>query len=85
MIPRVASASKAPYRMSTPELVDLKLNLKEMLDTVDMRPIVSPWGAPFMFMKKMDGTLRLCIHYLQLDKVTIKNRYPSPQIDDIFD
>jgi hypothetical protein len=73
------------YRMSTPELVELKLQLKEMLDKGYIRPSVSPWGAPVLFVKKKDGTLRLCIDYRQLNKVTIKNRYPLSQIDDLFD
>ena len=77
--------SRTPYRMSTPELVELKLQLKEMMDKVYIRPSVSPWGAPVLFVKKKDGTLRLCIEYRQLNKVTIKNKYPFPRIDDPFD
>ena len=80
-----APASKSPYRMSTPELVDLKLQLKEILDKGYIRPCVSPWGAPILFVKKKDGTLKLCIDYKQLNKLTIKNRYPLPRIDDLFD
>ena len=76
--------SRTPYRMSTPELVELKL-LKEMMDKGYIRPNVSPWGAPVLFVKKKDGTLRLCIDYRQLNKVTIKNKYPLPRIDDLFD
>eukprot|EP00253_Pinus_taeda_P018697 PITA_18697 len=71
--------------MSIPELVELKLQLKEMLDKGYIRPSVSPWGAPVLFVRKKDGTLRLCIDYRQLNKVTIKNRYPLPRIDDLFD
>ena len=55
--------SKAPYRMSTPELVELKLQLKEMLDKGYIIPSVSPWGEPVLFVKKKDGTLRLCIDH----------------------
>jgi hypothetical protein len=77
--------SRTPYRMSTPELVELKLQLKEMMDKGYIRPSVSPWGAPVLFVKKKDGTLRLCIDYRQLNKVTIKNKYPLPRIDDLFD
>ncbi len=58
-----APTSKAPYKMSTPELVELKLQLKEMLDKGYIRPSVSPWGAPVLFVKKQDDTLRLCSHY----------------------
>jgi len=71
--------------MSTPELVELKLQLKKMLDKGYIRSSVSPWGAPMLFVKKKDGTLRLCIDYRQLNKVTIKNRYPLPRIDYLFD
>jgi hypothetical protein len=71
--------------MSTPELVELKLQLKEMMDKGYIRPSVSPWGASVLFLKKKDGTLRLCIDYRQLNKVTIKNKYPLPRIDDLFD
>jgi hypothetical protein len=83
--PGAVSVSRTPYRMSTPELVELKLQLKEMMDKGYIRPSVSPWGAPVLFVKKKDGTLRLCIDYRQLNKVTIKNKYPLPRIDDLFD
>jgi hypothetical protein len=79
------SVSRTPYRMSMPELVELKLQLKEMMDKGYIRPSVSPWGALILFVKKKDGTLRLCIDYRQLNKVTIKNKYPLPRIDDLFD
>jgi hypothetical protein len=71
--------------MSTPNLVELKFQLKEMMDKGYTWPNVSPWGAPVLFVKKKDGTLRLCIDYRQLNKVTIKNKYPLPRIDDLFD
>lgn len=71
--------------MSTPELVDLKLQLKVMLEKGYIRPIVWPWGAPIFFVKKKDATLRLCIDYMILNKVTIKNRYFLSTIDDLFD
>ena len=64
---------------------ELKLQLQELINKNDVRPSVSPWGAPVLFVKKTDGTLRLCIDYCQLNKMTIKNRYPLPCIDDIFD
>jgi hypothetical protein len=78
------SLSKTPYRMSTPELVELKLQLKETMNKGYIQPNVSPWGAPVLFLKKKDGTLRLCRDYRQLNKVTIKNKYPLPRIDDLF-
>ena len=77
--------SRTPYRMSTPELVELKLQLREMMDKGYIQPSVSPWGGLVLFVKKKDGTLRLCIDYRQLNKVTIKNKYPLPRIDDLFD
>jgi hypothetical protein len=74
-----------PYRMSTPELQELKMKLKELLDLGLIRPSVSPWGAPVIFIRKKDGLWRLCIDYRQLNKVTIKNQYLLPRIDDLFD
>jgi hypothetical protein len=85
LAPGAVLVSKTPYRMSTPELVELKLQLKEMMDKGYIQPSVSPWGAPVLFVKKKDGTLRPCIDYRQLNKVTIKNKYPLPKIDDLFD
>jgi hypothetical protein len=85
LVPGVVPTSKVPYRMSTPELVELKVQLKEMLDKGYIRLSVSPWGAPTLFVKKKDGTLCLCIDYRQLNKMTIKNKYPFPRIDDLFD
>jgi len=83
-VPGVAPASEEPYRMSTLELVELKLQLKEILDKGCIRPSVSPLGAPVLFVRKKDGTLILCIDYRQLNKVTIKNRYHLLRIDDLF-
>ena len=70
--------------MNILELNELKPQLKELIDKKYIRPSVSPWGAPVIFVKK-DGTLRLCIDYHKLNKMTIKNRYPFPHIDNIFD
>ena len=77
--------SKAPYQMNILELNELKSQLKELIDKKYIRPSVSPWGAPVIFIKKKDGTLRLCIDYHQLNKMTIKNIYPFPHTDDLFD
>ena len=85
LIPGAAPVSRAPYRMSVPELTELKMQLQELLDKQYIRPSVSPWGAPVLFVKKKDGTLRLSIDYRQLNKVAIKNKYPLPRIDDLFD
>ena len=71
--------------MSIPEMTELKIQLQELLEKGYIRPSVSPWGAPVLFVKKKDGTLRLCIDYRHLNKVTIKNKYPLPRINDLFD
>nr|GFD50490.1 putative reverse transcriptase domain, aspartic peptidase domain protein [Tanacetum cinerariifolium] len=77
--------SKAPYRMAPIELKELKDQLRELLERSCIRPSVSPWGAPVLFVKKKDGSMRLCIDYCKLNKITIRNRYPLPRIDDLFD
>ena len=83
--PNTTPISRAPYRMAPAELKELKVQLQELLDKGFIRPSVSPWGAPVLFVKKKDGSMRLCIDYRELNKVTIKNRYPLPRIDDLFD
>ena len=85
LIPGSAPISKAPYRMAPAELQELKKQLDELLEKGYIRPSVSPWGAPVLFVKKKDGSMRLCIDYRELNKITIKNRYPLPRIDDLFD
>ncbi|KAG8478536.1 hypothetical protein CXB51_028289 [Gossypium anomalum] len=77
--------SIAPYRMAPKELVELKAQIQELLNRGFIRPSVSPWGAPVLFVKKKDGTIQMCIDYQQLNKLTIKNKYPLPRIDDLFD
>jgi hypothetical protein len=83
--PGTEPIARTPYRMSTPELQELKMQLKELLDLGLIHPSVSPWGAPVIFIRKKDGSWRLCIDYCQLNKATIKNQYPLPRIDDLFD
>ncbi|KAL0560205.1 hypothetical protein IC582_000605 [Cucumis melo] len=83
--PGTIPISRAPYRMAPAELKELKVQLQELLDKGFIRPSVSPWGAPVLFVKKKDGSMRLCIDYRELNKVTVKNRYPLPKIDDLFD
>ncbi|KAA0051866.1 ty3-gypsy retrotransposon protein [Cucumis melo var. makuwa] len=83
--PGTAPISRAPYRMAPAELKELKVQLQKLLDKSVIRPSVSPWGAPVLFVKKNDGSMRLCIDYRELNKVTVKNRYPLPRIDDLFD
>ena len=85
LVPGAQPVSRAPYRMTTNELNELKIQLEELLEKGHICPSVSPWGAPVVFVKKKDGSLRLCIDYRQLNKLTIKNRYPLPRIDDLFD
>ena len=85
LVPNTTPISKPPYRMAPLELEELKKQLQELLDKGFIRPSVSPWGAPVLLVKKKDGTLRLCIDYRQLNQVTIKNKYPIPRIDDLFD
>ena len=70
--------------MSTPEMLELKLQLQELLEKKYTGPNVFPWGAPMLFVKKKDGTFILCTDHRQLKKVTVKNKYPLPRIDDLF-
>ena len=83
--PGTGPISKAPYRMAPAELKELKVQLQELLDKGFIRPSVSPWGAPVLFVKKKDGSMRLCVDYRELNKRTVKNRYPLPRIEDLFD
>ncbi|KAL0534031.1 hypothetical protein IC582_028308 [Cucumis melo] len=83
--PGTTSISRAPYKMAPAELKELKIQLQELLDKGFIRPSVSPWGTLVLFVKKKDGSMRLCIDYRELNKVTVKNRYPLPKIDDLFD
>jgi hypothetical protein len=77
--------SKTSYRMGTLELKELQMQLEELIKKGFICPSVSPWGAPILFVKKKDGTLRFCIDFKQLNKVTMKNKYPLSRIDDLFD
>jgi hypothetical protein len=84
-MPGETPVSKAPYRMSTPELKELQLQIEELLKKGYIHPSMSPWGVPFLFVNKKYGKLRLCIDFQQWNKVTIKNKYHLPRIDDLFD
>ena len=85
LIPGAAPIAKAPYRLAPPEMQELSSQLQELLGKGFIRPSSSPWGAPILFVKKKDGSHRMCIDYRELNKLTVKNRYPLPRIDDLFD
>jgi hypothetical protein len=85
LIPGAELVSVTPYRMSPLELKEFKSQLEELIQKHFIRPSVSPWGASVLLVKKKDGNMRLCIDYHQLNKVTIKNKYPLPRIDDLLD
>ncbi|GJV99687.1 putative nucleotidyltransferase, ribonuclease H [Tanacetum coccineum] len=77
--------AKSPYRLAPLEMQELSMQLQELQDKGFIRPSHSLWGAPVLFVKKKDGALRMCIDYRELNKLTIKNRYTLPRIDDLFD
>jgi hypothetical protein len=83
--PGTAPISKKSYRMPPNELAELKIQLQDLLDKGFIRPSASPWGCPALFVKKKDNSLRLCVDYHPLNAVTIKNKYPLPRIDILFD
>ncbi|GJS61696.1 putative reverse transcriptase domain-containing protein [Tanacetum coccineum] len=85
LIPGAAPVARAPYRLAPSEMKELSDQLKELSDKGFIRPSSSPWGAPVLFVKKKDGSFRMCIDYRELNKLTVKNRYPLPRIDDLFD
>ena len=85
LAPGTEPISRAPYRMAPAELKELKVQMEEMVNKGFVRPSTSPWGAPVLFVKKKDGSMRLYIDYRELNKVTIRNQYPLPRIDDLFD
>ncbi|WMV46245.1 hypothetical protein MTR67_039630 [Solanum verrucosum] len=85
LLPDTQPISIPPYRMAPAELKELKEQLRDLLEKGFIRPSQSPWGAPVLFVKKKDGSLRMCIDYRQLNRVTVKNKYSLPRIDDLFD
>ncbi|GJT79066.1 putative reverse transcriptase domain-containing protein [Tanacetum coccineum] len=85
LIPGAAPVARAPYRLAPSEMQELSNQLQELSDRGFIRPSTSPWGAPVLFVKKKDGSFRMCIDYRELNKLTVKNRYPLPRIDDLFD
>ncbi|KAI3684815.1 hypothetical protein L6452_34041 [Arctium lappa] len=84
LTPGAAPIARAPYRLAPTEMQEMMAQLQELLEKGFIRPSSSPWGAPVLFVKK-DGSMRMCIDYRELNKVTVKNKYPLPRIDDLFD
>jgi hypothetical protein len=85
LVPGTAPIFMRPYRMAANQLAELKEQLQELLDKGYIRPSGSPWGAPVIFVQKKDGMQRMCVDYHFLNEVTIKNKYPLPRINDLFD
>ncbi|GKE75930.1 hypothetical protein Tco_1542050 [Tanacetum coccineum] len=85
LIPGAAPVARAPYRLASSEMKELSDQLKELSDKGFIRPSSSPWGAPVLFVKKKDGSFQMCIDYQELNKLTVKNRYPLLRIDYLFD
>ncbi|GKB62133.1 putative reverse transcriptase domain-containing protein [Tanacetum coccineum] len=85
LVPGAAPVARAPYRIAPAELQELSTQLQELSDRGFIRPSSSPWGAPVLFVKKKDGSFRMCIDYRELNRLTVKNRYPLLRIDDLFD
>ncbi|GJW68679.1 putative reverse transcriptase domain-containing protein [Tanacetum coccineum] len=85
LVPGATLIAKSPYRLAPSEMQELSGQLQELQDKGFIRPSHSPWGALVLFVKKKDGSLRMCIDYRELNKLTVKNRYPLPRIDDLFD
>nr|GFB07137.1 putative reverse transcriptase domain-containing protein [Tanacetum cinerariifolium]GFB07173.1 putative reverse transcriptase domain-containing protein [Tanacetum cinerariifolium] len=85
LIPGALPVVKSPYRLAPSEMSELSSQLKELQEKGFIRPSHLPWGAPMLFVKKKDGAMRMCIDYRELNKLTIKNRYPLPIVDDLFD
>jgi hypothetical protein len=81
----IAPITRGPYKMTPKELAELKVQLNELLDKGYMHPSSSPLGCPALFVKKKDQSLRLCVDYRPLNVITIKNKYPLPRIDILFD
>jgi hypothetical protein len=85
LLPGTAPIFKRAYRVSGPELVELKKQVDELSEKGCIRPSTSPWATPVLFVEKKDGTRRMCIDYLALNEATIKNKYPFPKIEDMFE
>ncbi|GJZ73662.1 putative reverse transcriptase domain-containing protein, partial [Tanacetum coccineum] len=85
LVPGAAPVARAPYRLAPSELQELSTQIQKLSDKGFIRPSSSPWGAPVLFVKKKDGSFWMCIDYRELNKLTVKNQYPLPRIDNLFD
>ena len=85
LLPGTTPISRRPYRMPPNELAELKVQLQGLLEKGLIRPCSSPWGCPTLFVKKKDKSLRMCVDYRPLNTITVKNKYPLPRIDILFD
>nr|GEZ36088.1 hypothetical protein [Tanacetum cinerariifolium] len=85
LVPGAVHVARAPYQLTPAKMQELSTQLQELSDKRFIRPCSSPWGALVLFVKKKDGSFRMCIDYCELNKITVKNRYPLPRIDDLFD
>ncbi|GKG06984.1 hypothetical protein Tco_0329953, partial [Tanacetum coccineum] len=84
LVPGATPVARVPYRLAPSEMKELAEQLQELTDKGFIRPSSSPWGALVLFVKKKDGSFQMCIDYRELNKLTVKNRYPLPRIDDLF-
>ncbi|GJW47711.1 putative reverse transcriptase domain-containing protein [Tanacetum coccineum] len=85
LVPGAAPVARALYRLASSKMKELSVQQQELLEKGFIRPSLSPWGDPVLFVKKKDGSFRMCIDFHELNKLTIKNHYPLPRIDDLFD
>ncbi|GKF65146.1 hypothetical protein Tco_0191663 [Tanacetum coccineum] len=85
LVPSATPVARTPYRLVPAKMQELYTQLQDLFDTGFIRPSSSPWGASVLFVKKKDGSFRMCIDYCKLNKLAVKNRYPLLRIDDLFD
>nr|GFB45051.1 putative reverse transcriptase domain-containing protein [Tanacetum cinerariifolium] len=85
LIPGASPVARAPYRLAPSEMKEFSEQLQELSDNGFIRPSSSPWGASILFVKKKDRSFKMCVDYRELNKLRVRNRYPVPRIDDLFD